>query len=257
MEAAVKAMNKSSILIFLIAVMALAGAVALAAQDKDSAQAAQGRVTEKFKQTGLLLGNDIQVAVAEKTVTLTGTVRNLLQKEQAGREAEGAAKGFKVENNIVLAPSGRSPQQIAEAVMAAIENNPSYFIFDYVGLAVTPDGAVTLKGWTIYPWSTTDLVKAAKSQPGVQKVASEIGRILSSDSDQNLRLQVARLLYLRPTGPGFSRMTGPIHILVQNNVVTLGGTVEKESDIDAFERQVRYNTSASNVINFLRLRKKE
>lgn len=252
-----KPMIKTSALVPVIAVLVLAGAVALAAQDKDSPQAVQGRVMEKFKQTGLLLGNDIQVAVAEKTVTLTGTVRNLFQKEQAGREAEGAAKGFKVENNIALAASELSPQQIAEAVMAAIERNPSYFIFDYVGLAVTPDGTVTLKGWTIYPWSATDLIKAAKSQPGVQKVTSEIGRILSSDSDQNLRLQVARLIYLRPTGPSFSRMNGPVHILVQNSVVTLGGTVQKESDIDAFERLVRFNTAAANVYNFLRLGKKE
>ncbi len=251
-----KATNKRSILVAVVAVMALAVAAAPAAQDKDSAPAVQGRVMERFKQTGLLLGNDIQAAVAEKTVTLTGTVRNLLQKEQAAKEAQGAAKGFKVVNNIALAPSDLSPQQIAEAVMAAIENNSSYFIFDYVGLSVTPDGVVKLKGWTIYPWSASDLVKAAKSQPGVQKVDSEIQRILSADSDQALRLDVARLIYIRPTGPGFSRMNGPVHILVQNSVVTLGGTVEKESDIDAFERLVRYNTGAANVYNFLRLRKK-
>ena len=257
MKAAVKAMKKTLLLISVIAVTALAGAAALGAQDKDSAQAVQGRVMEKFKQTGLLLGNDIQVAVAEKTVTLTGTVRNLFQKEQAGHDAQGAAKGFKIANNIALAPSGLSPQQIAEAVMAGIERSPSYFIFDYVGLSVTPDGVVRLKGWTIYPWSASDLLKVAQSQPGVQKVESDIQRILSSDSDQALRLSVARLLYLRPTGPSFSRMNGPVHILVQNNVVTLGGTVEKESDIDAFERLVRFNTGASNVYNFLRLGKKD
>ena len=237
--------------------LALAGAAALAAQDKDSAEAVQARIVEKFKQKGLFLGNDLQVAVADKTVTLTGTVRNLFQKEQAGREAQGAAKGFKIVNTIALAPSEFSPQQIAEAVMAAIENSPSYFIFDYVGLAVTPEGAVTLKGWTTYPWSASDFVKIAQSQPGVRKVENEIQRILSGDSDQALRLQVARLIYIRPTTSSFSRMNAPVHILVQNNVVTLGGTVDREADIDAFERLVRYNTAASNVINFLRLRKKD
>lgn len=252
-----KAMKKTSVLVSVISVLALAGAAVLAAQDKDSPPAVQGRVVEKFKQTGLLLGNEIQVAVAEKTVTLTGTVRNLFQKEEAGRQAKGAAKGFKVQNEIALAPSALSPQQIAEAIMAGIENSPSYFIFDYVGLSVTPEGVVKLKGWTIYPWSANDLVKIAQSQPGVQKVESDIQRILSSDSDQALRLSVARLIYLRPTGPSFSRMNGPVHILVQNNVVTLGGTVEKQSDIDAFERLVRYNTGAANVYNFLSLRKKD
>jgi len=249
-------MTSKAISVALTVALALAGAAILSAQDKDSPQAVQGRVMEKFKQTGLLLGNDIQVAVSEKTITLTGTVRNLFQKEEAGREAKSAAKGFKIENTIALVPSELSPQQIAEAVMAAIERSPSYFIFDYVGLSVTPERAVSLKGWTTYPWSATDLVKVAQSQPGVQKVENEIQRILSVDSDQALRLQVARLIYIRPTGPSFSRMNGPVHILVQNNVVTLGGAVEKEADIGGFERLVRYNTAASNVINFLRLGKK-
>ncbi len=252
-----RSMKRIGMVLTVAAVLALTAAASAPAQDKDPGQAVQEKVMEKFKQTGLLLGNDIQVAVAEKTVTLTGTVRTLFQKEEAGRQAQGAAKGHKVVNNIALAPSDLSPQQIAEAVMAAIENSPSYFIFDYVGLSVKPGGDVQLKGWTIYPWSATDLVKVAKSQPGVLKVESDIQRILSSDSDQALRLQVARLIYIRPTGPGFSRMNGPVHILVQNNVVTLGGTVEKDSDSDAFERLVRYNTNASNVYNFLRMRKKD
>jgi osmotically-inducible protein OsmY len=250
--------TKSKILVAYFAALTLAGGMALAAgQANDSPEAVKNRVVEKFKQSGLLVGNDIQVAVENKTITLTGTVRNLALKEQAGREALSVAKGFKLANNIALAETGLSIQQIAEAVMAAIEKSPSYYIFDYVGVSVTDDGAVTLKGWTTYPWSATDLVKLAQAQPGVQKVTNEIRRILSTDADQALRLVVARLIYTRPKTSSFSRMSGSVHILVNNGVVTLGGTVDREADIEGFERLVRFNTNAVNVVNALQVRKEE
>lgn len=248
----------TKILVSFFTALTLAGGMALAAgQANDSTEAVKNRVVEKFKQSGLLVGNDIQVAVENKTITLTGTVRNLALKEQAGREALSVAKGFKLANNIALAAADVSPQQIADAVMAAVEKSPSYFIFDYVGVSVTGDGAVTLKGWTTYPWSVTDLVKLAQAQPGVQKVKDEVRRILSVDADQALRLAVARLIYTRPKTSSFSRMNGPVHILVNNGVVTLGGTVDREADVDGFERLVRFNTNAVNVVNALQVRKKE
>jgi hypothetical protein len=38
--------------------------------------------------------------------------------------------------------------------------------------------------------------------------------------------------------------------------VTLGGTVDREADIDGFERLVRFNTAAINVVNGLQVRRK-
>jgi osmotically-inducible protein OsmY len=250
-------------LISLMIVLALAGGPFLAAgpvpaapQDKSADAAVKARVEGKFKQQGLLLGNDIQVTVENRTVTLNGTVRTLAQKEQAGRDALSVAKGYKLANNIALADSGLSIQQIAEGIIAAIDKSASYFIFDYVGVAVTDKGVATLKGWTSYPWSVTEFVKLAQAQPGVQKVNSEIQHILIMDADRALRTQIAQLIYARPRGPSFSRMNGPVHIIVSNGIVTLGGTVDRESDIDGFERLVRFNTGAINVVNGLQVRRK-
>jgi len=235
----------------------LAGGQALAApQDKNSDAAVKDRVESKFKEQGLLLGNDIQVTVENKTITLSGTARTLFQKEDAGRAAHSAAKGYKVVNNIALAAVDVTPQQIAEGVSAAIDRSSSYYIFDYVGVAVTAGGVVTLKGWSSYPWSATEFVKLAQSQPGVQKVVNEVQRVVITDSDRTLRLQVATLLYTRPSGAGFTRQNGHVHILVNNGVVTLGGFVDKEADIQGFERLVRFNTGALNVVNGLQLRQK-
>lgn len=241
--------------LLMVAVLA-AGPLPAAPQDKNPDAAVKDRVEGKFKEQGLLLGNDIQVTVENKTITLSGTARTLFQKEEAGRAARSAAKGYKIVNDIVLAAADLTPQQIADAVLAAIDRSSSYYIYDYVGVAVTAGGVVTLKGWSSYPWSGTEFVKLAQSQPGVQKVVNEVQRVVILDADRNLRTQVAILIYTRPSGPGFMRQNGPVHILVNNGVVTLGGFVDKEADIDGFERLVRFNTGALNVINGLQLRKK-
>ncbi|MGZ4886411.1 MAG: BON domain-containing protein [Candidatus Aminicenantales bacterium] len=241
--------------LLMVAVLA-AGPFPAAPQDKNQDAAVKDRVEGKFKEQGLLLGNDIQVSVGNKTVTLSGTARNLFQKEDAGRAARSAAKGYKIVNDIALAAADVTSQQIAEGVMAAIDRSSSYYVFDYVGVGVTAGGVVTLKGWSSYPWSATEFVKLAQSQPGVQKVVNEIQRAVITDADRTLRLQVATLIYTRPSGAGFARQNGPVHILVNNGVVTLGGFVDKQADIDGFERLVRFNTGALNVVNGLQLRQK-
>jgi osmotically-inducible protein OsmY len=241
----------------LVLVLALAGGPFLAAgQDLSPEAAVKGRIEAKFKQAGLLVGNDIQVAVEGKTITLSGTARTLAVKEQAGRDAQSVAKGYKLVNNIALAESGQTPAEVADSIMAAIEKSLSYFIFDYVEVGVTGQGVAILKGWTSYPSSAKDFVKLAQAQPGVQKVDNQINRLIPVDSDQALRLYIARLIYTHPTGPSFPRTNGPVHILVFNNVVTLAGTVDKEADITGFEQLVRSNTGGVSVINALRLRKR-
>jgi osmotically-inducible protein OsmY len=241
---------------FLALVVLCWGTFLAAGQDKSADTAVQGRIEGKFKQHGLLIGNDIQVSIGDKTVTLSGTVRTLAQKEQAGRDALSAAKGYKIVNSIALADAGRSLQQIAEGIMSGIEKSASYVIFDLVGVAVSDQRVATLKGWVYYPWHAAEFVKIAAAQPGVVKVENEIKPTLTTDMDSSLRLRIARLIYTRPTASSFARMNGPVHIIVFNTVVTLGGTVDKESDIDGYERLVRSNTPSVSVVNALQVKKR-
>jgi osmotically-inducible protein OsmY len=244
-------------LVLPVAFLLLSGAVSPTFGRGQSAESAvKSRIEQKFQKDGLLVGNDIQVVVENQTVVLSGTVQTLAQKDQAEKDARGEAKGYRVANNLTLAKSNLTPQLIAEAIIDAIDKSSDYGIFDYVGLGVAEQGVVTLKGWTYYPSSAEEFVKIAKNQPGVEKVENEIRRPLTTDADSALRLQVARLIYIRPKVASFSRMTGPVHIIVNNGVVTLGGTVEKEADIDGFERLIRSNTGAINVVNVLRVKRK-
>jgi osmotically-inducible protein OsmY len=240
-----------------VALFFLSGAsLPAAGQDQSADAAVKSRIEQRFLKDGLLVGNDIRVAAENQTVTLSGTVRTLAQKEQAEKDARGEAKGYRIADSIALAKSELTPQQIAEAIMDAIDKSPDYGIFDYVGLGVTEQGLVTLKGWSYYPSSAEAFVRIAKNQPGVEKVDNEIRRAMTTDADTALRLQVARLIYVRPKISSFARMTGPIHIIVSNGVVTLGGTVEREADIDGFERLIRSNTAAVNVVNGLQVKRK-
>jgi osmotically-inducible protein OsmY len=241
----------------LMAVLLLAGgSVPAAGQDKNSDAAVRAKIEGKFKQHGLLVGNDIRVAVESRTIALSGTVRTLAQKEDAERDAHSAAKKHKIVNDIVLAAAGRSAQEIGGAIMAGIEKSHSYAVYDYVGLAVTESGEVTLKGWVYYPWHAAEFVKIAKSQPGVVKVEDETMSLQTSGYDETLRYNIARLFYNRPTALPFSRTTGPVHVVVFNATVTLGGWVEKESDIAGYEQLVRLSTGATNITNMLQARRK-
>jgi osmotically-inducible protein OsmY len=243
-------------LVGLMAAFALAGGPLLSAGQDDNSAVVKSRIEEKFKQQGLLPGNDIQVNVENKTVTLSGSVRTLAVKGLAGRSAQSIAEGFEIANDLAMVNPGLSPRQIAERIMAAIEESPAYFIFDYIDVGVTTEGVATLKGWTSHSWSAIEFVKVAESQPGVTRVENEIKRVLTTGSDRTLRIQVAQLIYTLPIGRRFSRMNGHVHILVNNGVVSLGGIVDKPSDKDSFERLVRSNTGASSVINMLQVKKK-
>jgi len=248
---------KITAMVSFLALVALYGGPLFAAgQDKNSDTSVEGRIEGKLKQHGLLVGNDIHVSVGDSTVTLSGTVRTLAQKEQAGRDALSEAKGYKIVNSIVLADAGRSPEQIGEGIMSGIEKSGTYVIFDLVGVSVSVEGVATLQGWVNYPWHAAEFVKIAAAQPGVTKVENEIKPALMTDLDSSLRLRIARLIYTRPTALGFVRMNGPVHIIVFNNVVTLGGTVDKESDIDAYERLIRSNLPSLSVVNALQVKKR-
>lgn len=240
-------------LIFLSGLAAFAAAFP---QEKELSSV-QKAVEQRLEKRGLLAANHIQVSVEKGVITLSGTVQTLAQKSQAGREA-GAVKGhFTVQNNLTLVESSLTPEQIAVNLGTALEKSSFYGIFDWCGFRIDTEGVLTLMGWVYLTGHVAEYVRLAESQPGVTKVVNELRQIMSSDPDNVLRLQVARLIYIRPMAAGFARQPGPIHILVDNGTVTLAGTVSTEGDIRSFESLVRSNTGALAVINELKVRPKK
>ncbi len=250
-------LNRTNILgiigVFLLAALAR---FAVASPQEKNISAIQKAVEQKLQKHGLLAGNAIQVSVGNGVITLTGTVKTLAQKTLAGRDAASTKGSNTVENHLTLVESNLTPGQIAEGIGAALDKNSIYGIFDWCGFRIDSEGAVTLMGWVYLPGHIAEYTKLAEAQPGVTKVVNELRPIMSSDADNALRLQVARLIYLRPMAATFARQTGPIHILVENGVVTLAGTVSSEGDIRAYESRVRSNTGALAIMNELKVKSK-
>ena len=211
-------------------------------------------IEKRLQKHGIPTGVDVQIAVEGRTITLTGTVANLAIRNQAGRDAAAAGKKYKIVNNLAVPKSDFTPQQIGLAIAASLWKSESYGIFDWVGLTVSPEGVVTLKGWVYLTFHADEFIKIAESQPGVTKVVNELQPVMRLEPDNTIRLQAAVLIYRSPRQATFSRMTGPVHILVENAVVTLVGSVENEGDVRGYESLIRSNTGAVNVINELRVK---
>ncbi len=211
-------------------------------------------VEKRLQKHGIPTGVDVQVAVEGGTITLTGTVANLAIRNQAGRDAASAGKKYKVVNDLVVPKSDLTPQQIGQAIADALWKSDSFGIFDWVGLTVSPTGVVTLRGWVYLTFHADAFVKIAESQPGVTEVVNELRPVMRLEPDNTIRLQAAILIYRTPRQASFSRMTGPVHILVDNAVVTLVGYVDKEADIRGYESLIRTGTAAVNIINELRVK---
>jgi osmotically-inducible protein OsmY len=211
-------------------------------------------VENKLQMHGILVDANVQVSVQNKVITLTGTVQTLALREQALKDASSVGKGYRIKNSLVLAKTDLTPEQIAGSVIKAIDNSDSYGIYDWVGLEVTKEGMVTLKGWVYVPQHRAEFVRIAQGTLGVTKVVDELTPVFGADSDNRLRLQTARLIYTRPVMRDFAHSTGPIHILVENSVVTLVGTVKTLGDRSSIENLVRDNSGALSVINELEVK---
>jgi osmotically-inducible protein OsmY len=225
--------------------------LSLAQQDKDRDSTVKGAVENKLHKDGILVNANVQVTVQNKVITLQGTIQTLAQGEQAVLDTSSVGKGFRIENNLVLAKTDLTAEQVAQSVMKAINTSDSYGIFDWVGLEASKEGEVTLEGWVFLPLHRGDFIKIAKGTPGVTKVVDKLKSVFTLESDNRIRIQTARLIYNRPAMRDFAHSPGPIHILVDNDVVTLVGTVKTLGDRSVIENLVRNNSGARGVINEL------
>jgi osmotically-inducible protein OsmY len=237
--------------------MLIGPVTALAQAGKSPEEAVKAKVQDRLAKSKELAGTSIEVAVEGKTVTISGSVATLAQKEKAAKEAGSAAKGYRLVNNVTVTAPEMSAQELADKVQEAFDKSQDYGIFDYVGAIANSKGEVTLQGWSYYPWRIETFGTIAKSVPGVTKVTNELQAELLNDSDRVLGLTVARLIYHSPRMRDFGHSTGAIHIIVDNSVVKLAGFVGSESEGEATTQLIRSNTAARSVVNALVVKGKE
>ena len=187
--------------------------------------AIQGRVESRLGKARLSSRSDVQVAVREGAVTLSGAVTTVADRRAAEKAAR---KETKVVNNLLkVLPEERPDADIRKDIRSAILRYPHYTVFDSVEFAVD-DGVVLLRGSVRQPWRRSDIDEQIAGIPGIREVRNEIAVQSLSFFDDSLRRQIYRGIYGSVDavmGTFASVANPPVRIVVDKGKVTLTGSV--------------------------------
>ncbi|MEJ2636844.1 MAG: BON domain-containing protein [Calditrichia bacterium] len=227
----------------------------LANPPKDQAtvdQAIKTLIENYISEKGLTPENKIDVTVANKTITLSGTVATLDVSNMLENYVRSIAESYSIDNQLKLAGSSISDAKIADAVMQKLYNYVFYTVYDWVTVDVK-DGVVTLKGWSNLPWGPRYFAKQAEKVKGVKKVINDVQ--LAQGSDQ-IRERAARAIYTDPLFEWYAyQKNPPIHIIVQGDNVILEGVVDSQLESTHAYYDVLWNADAVNITNNLVIKK--
>ncbi len=185
---------------------------------------------------------DVQVAVENGVVKLSGTVPVYQDKEDADKKAHRVKSTDSVLNQIQVAPV-----EISDAdLQAKLAKGLSY---DRVGYgnafnAITvsvQNGVAVLGGNALGPVAAASAVSLVSNTPGVKDVVDDIQVDPLSPFDNQTRLAVARAVYGFPSLNKYAiDPAAPIRITVVNGHVILSGEVLNQADKNA--AGIRANT---------------
>jgi hyperosmotically inducible periplasmic protein len=177
---------------------------------------------------------NVQVAVHNGEVTLSGTVALYTAKEDADKKAHHR-KGVQGVRNVIEVNGG------AEVSDAELRQKLSQGLtYDRVGYGTTPfnaielgvqNGIVTVRGIVVTPTDKDSAISLIENTPGVRDVIDELEVAPLSPNDDRIRLAEARAIY--GYGPLNKYVLDPaksIRITVVNGHVTLNGVVDSEAD---------------------------
>jgi hypothetical protein len=200
----------------------------------------------------LLVKNNIQVSVADNTITLTGEVPTIAAMKRAAQEARNMEENYTLVNGLKVKFVPVADSVLAKTVQDRINNYVFYSIFDWV-TAEANNGAVTLKGWGHLPWTARQIQSVVEKIENVQRVDNQIQFIMGSD---DLRYRAARAIYADPRFEWYAFYPmPPIHIIVDGPDIILEGTVEGKPDKSWAETLAEFNTDAVHVVNNLKVSK--
>lgn len=232
----------------------VAAALPLAAQGGDSQlpdatvqQVLEHRLAERD------LTSEVHVAVHDGTVTLTGTVDTLAEKNQAEKLAYGVDDVTRVDDQLQLRSTSLSDEAVAKAVSRKIRNDVNFTIFDWVQGDVK-DGVVTLTGYATQPWKKDQYANGVERVPGVRAVENRIEVLPVSINDDQLRWNLARRIYGDLAFDQYAYGAHPpIHIIVDNGHITLEGAVATEVQRHLAESIARNEVTSFGVQNNLKV----
>jgi hyperosmotically inducible protein len=177
---------------------------------------------------------NVQVAVQNGEVTLSGTVTLYRDKEDADSKAHHR-KGVQAVRNVIEVRGG---SEISDAQLR--QKLSQGLTYDRVGYNTTAfnaievgvqNGIVTLRGIVVTPADKDSAISLIENTPGVRDVVDELEVAPLSPSDDRIRFAEARAIYNYPALNKY--LLDPaktIRITVVNGHVTLNGVVDSEGD---------------------------
>jgi len=209
----------------------------------------QSQVEHKLSEQGI---TGVTVAVHQRRVELTGTVRSAWAKHEAAKQALSADDVLEVANDLTVM-QGEADDVIASAITARLRSFVFYTVFDTVRFEVK-HGVVTLMGEVTAPFKAHEMATLASRVQGVQAVRNEIKTLPASASDDQLRQELASRIYDNPVFSDYAiQADPPIHIIVENGRVTLDGVVRSKVEKMQAEVIARNTFGVFSVQNDLRV----
>jgi len=160
-------------------------------------------------------------------VTLTGMVPNAWSRDEAEWVALKSRDVKSVANRLTVA-RGESDDAVGREVARRVRRYVLYSVFDDVSVGVR-EGQVTLTGEVTAGYKANDISRIASKVRGVQAVRNDIRTLPASLFDDQVRVAIASRLYGDPMFESYAlQVPPPIHVVVENGHVTLGGAVGSE-----------------------------
>jgi len=146
------------------------------------------------------------------------------------------------------------PANLVRDIAAQILSSSDYTVFDNV--QVTLEGAdAILTGSVTSAAKKENLETAVAGVAGVQAVRNELRVLLDSGAERNMRERLFRRIYEDPSFAPFAEDSNPpIHIIVEQGLVTLTGVVDTLILRMSAEAIVRTTFGVRTVRNEIRVR---
>jgi osmotically-inducible protein OsmY len=209
-------------------------------------QEIMGRVEHRLIEEG------VSVTAHDRTVTLSGTLSSLWERDEAIEQARNVDDVVGVVNALTIRRA-ESDETLAEAIAAKLRRYVFFSVFDEVNVGVS-DGVATLTGFVTMPYKSQAMAKLASRVAGVQGVADKIEILPVSGSDDAIRYAIAVRIYNDPLFWNYAiQVNPPIHVIVRYGRVWLTGLVLSEVERRKAEVIARGVFGAISVENQLRL----
>jgi osmotically-inducible protein OsmY len=199
---------------------------------------------------------NVNAAVHDGNVTLTGTVDLYSAKEDADNRVHHVRKVKGVDNEIQVAGPRVEDVTLRDKLAKALS-------YDRVGYGTTAfnditigvqNGVVTLGGTVYGPPDKDSALGLVENTPGVKDVVDDLKVAPVSPMDDRLRLELARAIYGAPQLQRYALDPAkPIRITVINGNVTLSGVVDSKMDRDVAGLRANAVPGVFKVVNDLQV----